>query len=247
MDKYGTGRVAVVTGGSRGIGRGIVLGLHRLGFKVLVNYHSDARQAAALINELESDGGTAFAVQASASEADFGKRLFDAAEERLGPVDILINNAGMLVAETVGQMKRETFEKVIATNLYGTFSTASQAAIRMRTGGRVINLSSSALHTSRSGNAAYNAAKAGVEALSKVLAKELAHRNITVNAVAPGPTETELFFRGKDQRTIDQMKEACPAGRLGLVEDIVPAVLFLCRPDAAWVNGQTIRVNGGAN
>lgn len=245
MERFGAGRVAIVTGGSRGIGRGIALGLHKCGFSILVNYHARQEEAEDVVEEIESSGGNAVAVRADASQSNFGERLFDAAEEKLGGVDILVNNAGMLISERLSSMDQQTFEKVISTNLFGTFSTARQALKRMREGGRIINMSSTALHMSLPGYAAYNAAKAGIEAMSKVLAKEFAARKITVNVVAPGPTKTELFFQGKDEETIDRLKNMSPFRRLGIVDDIVPLVLFLCSPDASWVTGQTVRVNGG--
>jgi 3-oxoacyl-[acyl-carrier protein] reductase len=142
-------------------------------------------------------------------------------------------------------MDPDLFAKVVQTNLFGTFSTIKQAVTRLQNEGRIVNLSSTSLHMALPGYAAYNAAKAAIEAMTKVVAKEVAERGITANVVAPGPTSTELFFAGKSQETVDAMKAMSPFRRLGEVGDIAPVVTFLCRPESVWVSGQTIRANGG--
>ena len=172
-------------------------------------------------------------------------RVFDAAEAAYGGVDVLVNNAGIMKLATLAETDDALFDSQVAINLKGTFNTLREAARRLRNGGRIINLSSSVVGLSQPTYAAYAATKAGVEAMTHVLTKELRGRNITVNAVAPGPTATNLFLDGKPQEVIDRLAKLAPLERLGQPADIAAAVSFLAGPDGAWINGQTLRANGG--
>jgi 3-oxoacyl-[acyl-carrier protein] reductase len=158
---------------------------------------------------------------------------------------VLVNNAGIMKLAPLAESDDDLFDSQVAVNLKGTFNTLREAARRLRDGGRIVNLSSSVVGLYQPGYAAYAATKAGVEALSHVLTKELRGRNITVNAVAPGPTATDLFLTGKPQEVIDRLAKLAPLERLGQPEDIAAAVAFLAGPDGAWINGQTLRSNGG--
>jgi 3-oxoacyl-[acyl-carrier protein] reductase len=171
--------------------------------------------------------------------------MFDAAEAAFGGVDVLVNNAGIMKLAKLADSDDALFDSQIAINLKGTFNTLREASRRLRNGGRVINLSSSVVGLYQPAYAVYAATKAGVEAMTHVMTKEMRGRNITVNVVAPGPTATALFLDGKPQEVIDNLARLAPLERLGAPEDIANTVAFLAGPDGAWVNGQTIRVNGG--
>jgi 3-oxoacyl-[acyl-carrier protein] reductase len=238
-------RVALVTGGSGGIGAAVSRRLARDGLAIVVNYAGNATVAGMLAQSIEDGGGRAKALQGDVSDPDAVRRLFAAAEETYGGVDVLVNVAGVMPLANVADTDDAMFERVIAINLKGTFNTLREAAKRLRPNGRIINFSSSVVGLLMPTYAAYAAAKAGVEAMTTVLAKELRGRNITVNAIAPGPTATELFFRGKSQGVIDQFAKMPPLERLGRPEDIANAVAFLAGPDGSWINGQSLRANGG--
>ena len=171
--------------------------------------------------------------------------MFDAAEAAFGGIDVLVNNAGIMALAPIAETDDASFDRHIAVNLKGTFNTLREAAKRLRHGGRIVNFSSSVVGMLMPTYGVYVATKAGVEGLTSVLAKELRGRNITVNAVAPGPTATDLFLKGKPQDVVDRMAKMAPLERLGQPGDIADVVSFLAGPDAAWVNGQVLRVNGG--
>ncbi len=238
-------KVALVTGASRGIGAAVAKRLARDGFAVVVNYTAGAEPADALVREIEQGGGRAIATRADISDPAAVKRLFDTAEAAFGGVDVLVNNAGIMALGTVAEMDDDAFDRMVAVNLKGTFNTLREAARRLRDGGRILNMSSSVTTLLQPTYAAYAATKAGVEALSGVLTKELRGRSITVNAIAPGPTATELFLKGKPQEAVDRLAKLSPLERLGQPADIAAAVSLLAGPDGGWINGQTVRVNGG--
>lgn len=240
-----TKKVAVVTGASRGIGAAVAERLGRDGFTVVVNYAGDAAPAEAVVRKIEAAGGRAVTARADVSDAAAVRRMFDTAEAAFGGVDVLVNNAGIMALSNLAETDDATFDRQVAVNLKGTFNTLREAARRLRNGGRIINFSSSVTDLLQPTYAVYAATKAGVEAMTSILAKELRGRNITVNAVAPGPTATSLFLDGKSQEVIDRMARLAPLERLGQPEDIAATVAFLAGPDGAWVNGQTLRVNGG--
>lgn len=236
---------AIVTGASRGIGAAVARRLSADGFTVIVNYSSSSQGALHLVQELEAEGGHALPVQADISDPEAVRRLFDAAEAACGGTDILVNNAGVMKLAPFAQADDATFDQTIAINLKGVFNGLREAARRLRDGGRIINFSSSVVGLYQPGYGLYAATKGAVEAMTHILAKELGPRRITVNAIAPGPVATELFFDGKDEATIERIKQMNPLGRLGEVEDISRIVSFLAGPDSGWVNGQVIRANGG--
>lgn len=238
-------KVAIVTGASRGIGAAVARRLARDGFTVLVNYAGAAAEAEAVVDEIGKAGGHAIAAQADVSDSAAVARMFDAAEAAYGGVDVVVNNAGIMKLATVAESDDALFDSQIAVNLKGTFNTLREAARRLRDGGRIINFSSSVVGLYQPTYAVYAATKAGVEAMTHVLTKELRGRNITVNSVAPGPTATRLFLDGKPQDVIDRLSKLAPLERLGQPEDIAAAVAFLAGPDGAWINGQTLRANGG--
>ncbi|MEK1905152.1 MAG: SDR family oxidoreductase [Pseudomonas sp.] len=237
--------VAIVTGASRGIGAQIAKRLAADGFAVAINYASSAREADALVAEIGAAGGRAIAVKADVASAAEVRLLFEATEQQLGKVDVLVNNAGILKAMPLAEHSDALFEQTFAINTRGTFNTLREASARMNDGGRIVNFSSTALALNLPGYAVYNASKAAVEALSQVFAKELRGRRITVNAVAPGPVATELFLQGKSEEQIQQFAKMPPLQRLGQPEDVASVVAFLVGADAAWVNGQILRANGG--
>lgn len=240
-----TNRVAIVTGASRGIGAAIARRLASDGLAVVVNYAGSAGAAGTLVEEIEAAGGRAIPVQADVSDPAAVKRMFDAAEAAYGGVDILVNNAGIMTLAPIAQMDDAAFDRIIAINLKGTFNGLREAANRLRDGGRIVNFSTSVVGLYQPSYGVYAATKAAVEALTHILAKELGPRGITVNAVAPGPIATELFFQGKDQATLDRIRQMIPLGRLGEVDDIARVVSLLVGPDGGWINGQTLRANGG--
>ena len=238
-------KVAIVTGGSRGIGAAIAERLAADGFAVVINYAGSAAEAEALAGKIAQAGSRAITAQADVSDAAAVARMFDAAESAFGGIDVLVNNAGVMRLAALGDADDAAFDSQIAINLKGTFNTLREAARRLRKGGRIVNLSSSQAGILSPTYGIYAATKAAVEALTHVLAKELRGRDITVNAVAPGPTATRLFLDGKSKELVDHLAKASPLGRLGQPEDIAAAVSFLAGPDGGWINGQVLRANGG--
>jgi 3-oxoacyl-[acyl-carrier protein] reductase len=240
-----TSKVAIVTGASRGIGAAIAERLARDGFVVVINYAGDAAAAEALAGKIEAAGGRALTAQGDVADPAAVHRLFDAAETALGHVDVLVNNAGVMQLAPLSDSDDALFDRTIAINLKGTFNTLREASKRLSQGGRIINFSTSVVGTNFPTYGVYVATKAAVEAMTHVLSKELRGRDITVNAVAPGPTATELFLKGKSPEQIQQLAKLAPLERLGQPEDIANVVAFLAGPDGGWVNGQVLRANGG--
>ena len=238
-------KIAVVTGASRGIGAAVAERLARDGFAVVINYSGDAAPAEALVRKIEEAGGRALAAKADVSDPGAVRGLFDAAEAAFGGVDVLVNNAGIMKLSSIADVDDATFDRLIAVNLKGTFNGLREAARRLRTGGRIINFSTSVIGLRLETYGVSGATKSAVETLTAILAKELRGRSITVNAIAPGPTATDLFLDGKSQELIDRMAKMNPLERLGTPQDIAAAVAFLAGPDGSWINGQTLRANGG--
>ncbi|KAA0700821.1 SDR family NAD(P)-dependent oxidoreductase [Neorhizobium sp. P12A] len=238
-------KVAIVTGASRGIGAAIAERLGKDGFTVVVNYAGSAASAEDVVRKIEQAGGKAVAAQADVSDAEAVRRMFDTAETAFGGVDVLVNNAGIMLLSPLVNVDDASFDRQIAINLKGTFNTLREAAKRLREGGRVINFSSSVVGLKPESYAVYAGTKAAVETMTGIMSKEMRGRKITVNAVAPGPTATDLFLNGKSDELIDRLAKANPLERLGTPEDIASVVAFLAGPDGAWVNGQVLRANGG--
>jgi 3-oxoacyl-[acyl-carrier protein] reductase len=239
------GKVAIVTGSSRGIGAAIAERLAADGFTVVINYAGSTAPAEALAAKIQKAGYRAAPVQADVSDPAAVARMFDSAETAFGGVDVLINNAGIMNLATIADSSDALFDRHIAVNLKGTFNTLREASRRLRDGGRIVNFSSSITSRLVPTYGVYAATKAAVEAMTSIFAKELRGRNITVNAVAPGPTATALFLDGKPQEVIDQLSKLAPLERLGRPEDIANVVAFLAGPDGGWINGQVLRANGG--
>jgi len=238
-------KVAIVTGASGGIGAAIAERLAKDGFIVVVNYASNVAPAEALVAKIEAAGGRGVVAQADIADPAAVARLFASADTAFGGVDVLVNNAGIMHLATLADSDDALFDSHVAVNLKGSFNTLREAAKRLRNGGRIINLSSSVVGLLQPTYGVYAATKAAVEAMTSILAKELRGRNITVNAVAPGPTATKLFLDGKPQAVIDHLANLAPLGRLGRPEDVAATVAFLAGPDGGWINGQTLRANGG--
>lgn len=238
-------KVALVTGASRGIGAAVAQRLARDGFAVVVNYSGDAKPAEALVAEIAGTGGRAVAIKADVSDPSAVRTMFDRIEAEFGGLDVLVNNAGIMTLSNISDTDDAVFDRQIAVNLKGTFNTLREAAKRLRDGGRIVNFSSSVVGMLQPGYGVYAATKAAVEAMTSVLTKELRGRGITVNAVAPGPTATDLFMNGKSPELVDRLANMAPLERLGEPEDIAAVVATLAGPDGAWINGQTLRANGG--
>jgi 3-oxoacyl-[acyl-carrier protein] reductase len=238
-------KTAIVTGASRGIGRAVAKRLAQDRFGVVVNYLSNASEAEQVVNEIQSIGSKAIAVKADvANQADV-ERLFEETMKKFDSVDVVVHNSGIMPLSPIGKSDVEVFDKVISTNLRGTFLVLAQAAQHLAAGGRIVAFSSSVLAKSFPSYGPYIAPKAGVEGLVPVLANELRGRNITVNAVAPGPVATELFLGGKTEEQMTQIANMALLERLGQPADIANVVSFLAGPDGGWVNSQVLPANGG--
>ena len=240
-----TERVAVITGASRGIGAAIAARLARDGFAVMINYAESVAPAEELAAKIKTSGGLAAVCKADVSKPEDVRRLFAETIGAFGGVDVLVNNAGVMSLANIVDVDDAAFDRMIDINLKGSFNAMREAAKLIRPGGRIINFSTSIVGTLLPTYAVYAATKAGVEAMTAILAKELRGRNVTVNAIAPGPTATDMFLTGKSPELIDRMAKMPPLERLASPDDIATAVSFLAGPDGGWINGQTIRANGG--
>ena len=239
-----TGRVALVTGGSGGIGQAVVERLAAEGYLVAVHYAGNRAKADSIVEKITTTGGSAIAVGGDVADEQAMLAAFDQVEATFGGIDVVVNSAGIMVLAPVATLDLADLDRMHRTNIRGTFVVSQQAARRLRAGGAIVNFSTTVTRTSFPSYGAYAASKAAVEALTLILARELRGKDITVNAVAPGPTATALVLEGKDEQTIQNLSEAAPLERLGTPEDIAETVAFLAGP-ARWVNGQIIFVNGG--
>ena len=235
----------IVTGASRGIGRAVAIRLARDGFAVAVNYAGNATKAQEVVTEIKSSNGHAIAIQGDVANVSDVDSLFKKTIDAFGGINVVVNCAGIMPLSPISEGNLELFDKVIATNLRGTFVVLGKASQTVSTGGRIIAFSSSVIAMAFPTYGPYIASKAGVEGLVRVLANEMRGRSITVNAVAPGPVATELFLTGKAEEQIDQLRKLSPLERLGQPEDIANVVSFLAGPEGGWVNGQILRANGG--
>ncbi|WP_233828595.1 SDR family oxidoreductase [Paraburkholderia sp. ZP32-5] len=240
-------KVAIVTGASRGIGAAIAKRLAADGITVVVNYAGRAADAQVVVDAIEAAGGRAAAIQADVAVPAQVAALFDQTVTLFGGVDIVVNNAGVMQPGLVSLVDTDDalFDRIVAINLKGTFNTLRVAAKKLRSGGRIVNFSSSMKALAMPGYSVYAATKAAVETMTNIFAKELRGRNITVNAVAPGPTATDLFLKDKTPEQVERLAKMPPLERLGQPEDIAAVVSFLVSDAASWVDGQTLRANGG--
>ncbi|MBW4443125.1 MAG: SDR family oxidoreductase [Plectolyngbya sp. WJT66-NPBG17] len=240
-----TGKVVIVTGSSRGIGSVIAKDLAAQGCNVIINYAGNEAAANSVVSEITQAGGAAISVKANIGNAEEVKALFDSAIAEYGKVDILINNAGINVYKLVKDTTEEDFDRIFQINVKGVFLALREAATRLEENGRIINFSTSVTRLMMPTYGTYSATKAAVEQLTRVFAKEIGSRGITVNSISPGPTNTELFLEGKSEETIQRLASTAALGRIGEPEDISRVVLFLASDSAAWITGQNIGVNGG--
>ena len=238
-------KTAVVTGASGGIGRVVAKRLASDAFAVTVHYAGNPAKAEAVVAEINNARGKAISVQADVTKPGDVETLFKQTLEAFGKVDVVVHSAGIMPLLPISGGDVEAFDKVITTNLRGSFLVLGQAAQHVPAGGRIIAFSSSVIAKSFPNYGPYIASKAGVEGLVRVLANELRGRNITVNAVAPGPIPTELFLKGKTEAQIEEFRKLPPLERLGQAEDLAGIVSFLAGPDGGWVNAQVLRANGG--
>ncbi len=239
------GKVALVTGASRGIGRAIALRLAKDGAAVTVNYAGRADQAREVVDAVKKAGGHAMAVQADVSRSGEVEHLFNVTLGQFGRLDILVNNAGVILYKLLADTTEEEFDRLFAINVKGTYFCCQQATKRMADGGRIVNLSTSITALLLPTYSAYAASKGAVEQITRILARELGPRRITVNCVSPGPTDTDLFGQGKTDEEKQQFGQMAALGRLGQPPDIADVVAMLCSEDAHWITGQNLRANGG--
>jgi len=238
-------KVAIVTGASRGIGAAVAERLAGDGFTVVINHSASGAPAEKLAREIEGKGCRALAIKADVGDPDAVRGMFEAAERAFGGIDVLVNNAGIMKLAKIADSDDVLFDQQIAVNLKGSFNAMREAAKRLRDGGRIVNFSTSVVGTKLETYGVYAATKSAIETMTAILSKELRGRSITVNAVAPGPTSTDLFLNGKSPELIDRLAKMNPLGRLGTPEEIASVVAFLVGPDGGWINGQVLRANGG--
>lgn len=244
MSTQSESRVAIVTGASGGIGRAVAERLATHGMAVVVNYAGNAKAAAEVVDAIQVAGGTATAIQADVADEAAVAGLFDRTHELHGGVDVVVNAAGIMILSPLADLSFDDFDRMHRTNVRGAFVVSQQAARRVRDGGAIVNFSTTATKVALPAYTAYAATKGAVDAMTLILAREMRGRDVTVNAVAPGPTATPLFLDGKDEATIQRLAQMPPLERLGTPQDAAEAVAFLAGP-GRWVNGQVVYVNGG--
>jgi 3-oxoacyl-[acyl-carrier protein] reductase len=237
-------RTALVTGGSGGIGSAVVERLAADGFAVAIHYAGNEAAASELAGRITSRGGRAITVAGDVADEVAMAAAFDDVEAELGGLDVVVNTAGIMLLSPVATLDLSDLDRMLRTNVRGTFVVSQLAANRLRAGGALVNFSTSVTRAQFPSYAGYVATKSAVEGMTLILARELRGKDITVNAVAPGPTATPLFLDGKDQQTIDNLAHAAPLERLGRPADIAETVAFLAGP-GRWINGQVVFANGG--
>ncbi|WP_435134489.1 SDR family oxidoreductase [Formosa sp. A9] len=238
-------KVAIITGGSRGMGKTIATLFSDHGAKVVINYAKSKTQADLVVSEIKAKNGEAIAIQADISKPKEITKLYDSTINTFGKIDIVVNNAGVLIMKPISETSELDFDNTFTTNTKSVFFSMKEAAAKMEPNGRIINISSTVTRVMFPNYGMYSASKAAVEQMTRVFAKEIGHKGITANTVAPGPTNTELFKAGKSQELLDRLASLSAFNRIGETEDIAPIVLFLASEDARWITGQNICVNGG--
>ncbi|HKO78656.1 MAG TPA: SDR family oxidoreductase [Flavobacterium sp.] len=238
-------KVILVTGASRGIGAAVAKNLAQAGAKIIVNYAGGVQAAEETVAEIKKAGGDAITLQADVSKSEEVKNMFDQAIAHYGKIDVLVNNAGIMITKLIKDTTDEDFTRQFDINVRGTFNTLREAATRLADNGSIINFSTSVNRIMLPSYATYVATKAAVEQLTRVMAKEVGARGININSISPGPTNTELFTNGKPQEVIDRLASLSAFNRLGEPEDIAKTVAFLASDDAKWITAQNIGVNGG--
>jgi len=240
-----TGKIILVTGASRGIGAAIAQKLASEGATVVVNYAGNKEAADKTVAAIRNLGVESMAIQADVSKSDEVKKMFDTVIAQYGRIDVLINNAGILLYKLIKDTTDEDFDRQFAINVKGTFNTMREAATRLADNGTIINFSSTTTRLLLPTYGPYVATKGAVEQMTRVFAKEVGARGINVNVVSPGPTNTELFLTGKTQEALDRLAGLSAFNRIGEPEDIAKVVAFLVSDDAKWISGQNIGANGG--
>ena len=238
-------KTAIVTGASRGLGRTIAKILAQNGANVIVNYANNEEQANEVVSEISNSGGQAFAIQADISKPIEITKLFDQTIEKYGQIDIVINNAGIMITKFTKDTTEDDFDKTFSVNAKSVFFSMKEASTKMANNGRVINISSSVTRVMFPTYGVYSASKSAVEQMTKVFAKEIGSKGITANTVSPGPMNTELFLQGKSEEVIQRIASLTAFNRIGETADIAPIILFLASEESQWVTGQNLGINGG--
>lgn len=238
-------KTAIITGSSRGLGKKTAIALAKQGANVVVNYNSNEAEAEATVNEILSFEGNAIAIKADVSKSEAVNNLFEKTIAHYGKVDIVVNNAGIMITKFLKDFSEEEFDQQFSINVKSVFLMMKKASENLEQNGRIINISSSTSRLMMPGYSVYAATKAAVEQMTRVFAKEIGSKGITVNSVLPGPINTELFLKGKSDDLINRISSLSAFNRIGNVEDIIPIILFLSDNDSQWITGQNLGVNGG--
>jgi 3-oxoacyl-[acyl-carrier protein] reductase len=243
MDK--NKKVAIITGSSTGIGRQVAFQLGRMGIITIINYNSNQKEAQDVVKEIIFEGGKAIAIKADISKLSELEKLFTQTIITYGRVDILINNAGLMINNLLENVSEEEFDRHFTINVKGTYFACQQALKYMKDKGRIINFSTSVTSAMFPSYSVYAATKGAVEQITRQLAKEFGSKGITINAIAPGPVKTELFMKGKSEQQIEMLSKMNSFGRIGEPEDIADVIELLVSDKSHWITGQTIKINGG--
>lgn len=242
---YLKNKTVIITGSSKGLGKSTAIEFAKQGANVIINYNSNLEEANNVVDKISGDGGKAFAIKANVGNSKEIENLFDTAITHFGKVDIIVNNAGIMITKPLKDFSEKEFDQQFNTNVKSVFLMMKIAAEKLENNGRIINISSSTSKLAMPAYSIYSATKSAVEQMTRIFAKEIGHRGITVNSVLPGPMNTELFLKGKSDELIDKIASLSAFNRIGNVEDIIPLILFLAKDDAQWITGQNIGANGG--